>query len=497
MSSFCSPWSTWLVVGVAILLRLCVGLGRYSGADNHPKYGDYEAQRHWMEITTNLPVLDWYRQTPDNDLSYWGLDYPPLTAYQSWLYGKVIEKLDPKSVELHESRGHQHSKLLMRWSVLISDSILIFSSILWANTVRPQQPKRNQLATIAILLAVLLQPPCILIDHGHFQYNGISLGLTLLATVVICKGWHCLGSILYCCAINHKHMALYFAPAFFGYLFGCCLKRGAVKGLGKFFALGFTVIGTFAVLWLPFIQNPAQGNYLAVISRLVPLERGVFEDYVASFWCATKPLLKWKERFDPGSMFRLCTLATVASFTPSMIHQIAKPSQTGFVYSMANSALGFFLFSYQVHEKSILLALLPITMLAVDEPHLAQWLPIVASFSMYPLLERDGLILQYFAMIILYACLPIVELLSNNPPKRPHSPRSTKDILFVSWMWFSGVIMCALHFARAAIPAHGSLPYIHDALFVGFSFVQFLGVYVYLNVRQLARSDLHGKVKTV
>lgn len=48
-------------------------------------YGDFEAQRHWMEITTHLPVSQWYFY----DLEYWGLDYPPLTAYHSWLLGKM------------------------------------------------------------------------------------------------------------------------------------------------------------------------------------------------------------------------------------------------------------------------------------------------------------------------------------------------------------------------------------------------------------------------
>jgi alpha-1,3-glucosyltransferase len=52
-------------------------------------YGDYEAQRHWMEITVNLPTHDWYRNTTDNNLQYWGLDYPPLTAYVSWFFGKM------------------------------------------------------------------------------------------------------------------------------------------------------------------------------------------------------------------------------------------------------------------------------------------------------------------------------------------------------------------------------------------------------------------------
>ena len=46
-------------------------------------YGDYEAQRHWMELTIHLPTRQWYTY----DLQYWGLDYPPLTAYVSWLCG--------------------------------------------------------------------------------------------------------------------------------------------------------------------------------------------------------------------------------------------------------------------------------------------------------------------------------------------------------------------------------------------------------------------------
>lgn len=51
-------------------------------------YGDFEAQRHWMEITIHLPLSKWYTY----DLPYWGLDYPPLTAYHSWLLGKLYVK---------------------------------------------------------------------------------------------------------------------------------------------------------------------------------------------------------------------------------------------------------------------------------------------------------------------------------------------------------------------------------------------------------------------
>lgn len=52
-------------------------------------FGDYEAQRHWMEITVNLTPVEWYKNSSNNDLLYWGLDYPPLTAYHSYLNGKM------------------------------------------------------------------------------------------------------------------------------------------------------------------------------------------------------------------------------------------------------------------------------------------------------------------------------------------------------------------------------------------------------------------------
>jgi len=74
-----------LILMVAAVFRWSVGLWGHSGFQQLPIHGDFEAQRHWMEITTHLPVSMWYFY----DLEYWGLDYPPLTAYHSWLCGKV------------------------------------------------------------------------------------------------------------------------------------------------------------------------------------------------------------------------------------------------------------------------------------------------------------------------------------------------------------------------------------------------------------------------
>jgi alpha-1,3-glucosyltransferase len=60
------------------MTRMYAFIGMSStGNGTPPMFGDYEAKRHWMELTIHLPIREWYTY----DLQYWGLDYPPLTAY--------------------------------------------------------------------------------------------------------------------------------------------------------------------------------------------------------------------------------------------------------------------------------------------------------------------------------------------------------------------------------------------------------------------------------
>jgi hypothetical protein len=80
----------WLAVTFGILLRVMVSVQPHSGLANPPMFGDYEAQRHWQEVTVNLPIEKWYFNSTENNLMYWGLDYPPITAYHSWIVGQVI-----------------------------------------------------------------------------------------------------------------------------------------------------------------------------------------------------------------------------------------------------------------------------------------------------------------------------------------------------------------------------------------------------------------------
>lgn len=71
------------------------------------------------------------------------------------------------------------------------------------------------------------------------------------------------------------------------------------------------------------------------------------------------------------------------------------------------------LVSLQVHEKSILLPLLPITLLCPQLPGPALWLPAIACFSMWPLLSRDGLTAAYPACLLLWGAVALLALDSD------------------------------------------------------------------------------------
>ena len=168
---------TWSIV---ILLRVLIGFQPHSGQDNyhglHSAYGgDFEAQRHWMELTLHLPLGEWYWY----DLAYWGLDYPPLSAYQCWLCGYLSHYLvGPESVALVHSRGWEHPthKAFMRGTVIVFD-ILLYGSAAWTivrhiccmhyrEKETAKNDKQRWIFFTTLFGFAMAQPAILLIDHG-------------------------------------------------------------------------------------------------------------------------------------------------------------------------------------------------------------------------------------------------------------------------------------------------------------------------------------------
>jgi alpha-1,3-glucosyltransferase len=109
-------------------------------------------------------------------------------------------------------------------------SVVFSSSCESSSPAAAAASSQQQRQQLFVLAAVLLQPASIIIDHGHFQYNCISLGLAVLAAVAIGKRKDVLGSVLFCLSLNHKQMGLFYAPAFFAHLLGRCLQQPTHTG---------------------------------------------------------------------------------------------------------------------------------------------------------------------------------------------------------------------------------------------------------------------------
>lgn len=399
-----------LILFCAILLRCCVTFHPHSGEAKPPMYGDYEAQRHWQEITLNLPISQWYINTTDNDLQYWGLDYPPLTAYHSLLLGHIANTVDPSFVRLHESRGietaaHKH---FMRLTVLVADILTYIPAIAYFVTnvcLRDRAQKgevRDRSRTrYLILTTALIYPGLIVIDHGHFQYNCVSLGLFVTAVAAVARDSFALGSILFVLALNYKQMELYHALPFFFYTLGSFrAKSRDSRRLVGLVGVSFTVLATFYVIWLPFLRS--RDSFVGALLRLFPFARGIFEDKVANVWCAINVVYKLREILTNAQLAKVCLAATMCAVAPSCVHLYRSPGKDAFILALINSALAFFLFSFQVHEKSILLVAVPVSLHLHNDPLPCFWFLIISSFSMLPLFIKDGLYLVYVVTMIIY-----------------------------------------------------------------------------------------------
>ena len=295
------------------------------------------------------------------------------------------------------------------------------------------------------LVAFLMQPATILVDHGHFQYNTVMLGFVIAALSSIYAGrllWSC---IFFVAALGYKQMALYYSPIIFAYLLGSCLTPR--MRVGRFFGIATITTISLAALFaplllgslydanrgipltnttttpalldiLPFKPNPQSTYYIPLLQlaqslhRIFPFARGVFEDKVANFWCALNTIYKIRNLEPLIPLPRLSLYLTLASTLGPMLLIGAIPRRSLLPYALASSAWAFYLFSFQVHEKSILLPLLPMTLLLGSRNGLTKqfrawigWANMVGTWTLYPLLKRDGLRTPYFVITMLWAYL--------------------------------------------------------------------------------------------
>ena len=254
----------------------------------------------------------------------------------------------------------------MRLSVILSDlivfipSCILFVTLLLKNHSRESQIQVHIIQDLFmyILLSLLLSPSLLLIDHAHFQYNSVCLGFVILAITAVQLDWDCLGSFFFVMAIGYKQIALYYSLVFFIWLLRKCIQQHVssfsishIQSFIHLIKIGVTVIVSFSLLFLPFcIYLPSNLTPLqslqAVITRMFPWNRWLFEDKVASFWCTLNNVVKLNSHFSFNQMKNLCLIGTIISIIPSLYMLTKHADLECVLYCLFECSIGFFLFSY-------------------------------------------------------------------------------------------------------------------------------------------------------
>lgn len=311
------------------------------------------------------------------------------------------------------------------------------------------------IGSVATLL-LLLQPCLILIDHIHFQYNGFLSGFLLLSIDSIVRDKYALASLWFTILINLKHIYLYCAPAFGMYvLCAHCLAKPSKGGstvlnrlswlLKRTLKLGLVVMSVTIVAFLPFATSVA--SFKQVINRLFPFKRGLTHAYWApNIWAlynlldkvlahffnpppyvkfdlesisggnrinsqpsSTSGLVQeYKHQYlpsiSPTTTFALAGLFTIPLIV-KLVFNVGKKSPRLFLECLTSISFTSYIFGWHVHEKAILLVLLPLTLASLLNRNLADTflrLTLAGIYSNFPLLYQPAEYLTKVCILVSY-----------------------------------------------------------------------------------------------
>nr|CAG8570506.1 11650_t:CDS:2 [Entrophospora candida] len=346
---------------------------------------DFEVHRNWLAITHSLPISKWYYE----DTSEWTLDYPPFFAWFEWVLSKFATFYDDEMVKVENSNySSQETIYFQRTTVILSELILYYALIKYIN-ISKEENKKDLLNIIAI--SIFLNP-------GFLMGNDLLCGITF--------------AIL----LNFKHIFLYLSPAYFIYLLrNYCFKNTTdIKesknfSIKNFLILGASVIIIFLISFGPFMYLNQIGQ---VFGRLFPFKRGLCHAYWApNFWAlysaldrvlivAGKQLGLELNEAAVDSVTRglvgdvdfaiLPTIKPIYTFIITLMFQLF-PTYMNFLKSLISCGYSSFLFGWHVHEKAVLLVLIPFSLIVSENYHLLRTFMILSTsglISLLPLLFK-------------------------------------------------------------------------------------------------------------
>ncbi|KAK4952264.1 glycosyl transferase [Elasticomyces elasticus] len=348
--------------------------------------------------------------------SEWTLDYPPFFAYFEWLLSQAAQYADSAMLVIKNLRYDSWQTLYFQRVTVISTELVLIYAL---HSYIKSAPSASKKTSHAAALSVLLSPGLLIIDHIHFQYNGFLYGILVLSIVLARKKATLLYSgFLFAALLCLKHIYLYLAPAYFVYLLRAyCLGSRSVFDIRflNILKLGVGIVTIFSLAFGPFVLWGQLGQ---LMGRLFPFSRGLCHAYWApNLWAMysfadrvliyVAPYLKLSVNQEalssvtrglvgdtnfavlPDIPPKLTFAMTLAAQLPPLVKLFSQPSWETFVGALTLCGYASFLFGWHVHEKAILLVIIPFSLLAVkDRRYLGAFRPLAVAghVSLFPLL---------------------------------------------------------------------------------------------------------------
>ncbi|KAK4535560.1 hypothetical protein CDCA_CDCA05G1585 [Cyanidium caldarium] len=258
-----------------------------------PYSTDFGVHWHWKRQLAVQPLRQWYTEGTGAPF----LDYPPWFGYWEAAWGRVARTL---RIEWRPGGALTAAPAAVvafqRATVLLGDSALLWGT--WRLLQQSQFDDPPRLAWHAV--SVWAHPGLLLVDHVHFQYNGMVIGVLLAALADWGALWQRRRSrdrkrprgratagragraaMLYAAAVCLKHTtALGVAPA----VAAMALSVGAWRQPEVWLGGGAVLASALLPFWVSgrAAGMPARSFWAALLHRLVPLgERGLLHAYWA------------------------------------------------------------------------------------------------------------------------------------------------------------------------------------------------------------------------
>ncbi|XP_017091387.2 probable dolichyl pyrophosphate Glc1Man9GlcNAc2 alpha-1,3-glucosyltransferase [Drosophila bipectinata] len=456
----------WHLVGISIGLKILLIPAYHST--------DFEVHRNWLAITHSLPLNQWYVEAT----SEWTLDYPPFFAYFEWLLSQVAKYVDPRMLEVANLNYDSKATVyFQRLSVIVTDLVYVLGVRSCLGSLGLARDTQQHFAASMILL---LNVGLLFVDHIHFQYNGFLFGILLLGISFLVRRRFLCSAFTFAVLLNFKHIFLYLAPAFGVYLlrFYCLEQVGTKSQIKAFLKLLAVGLFPFAASFGPFWQQIPQ-----VLSRLFPFKRGLTHAYWApNFWAlynsadkvlasalrvkadgagATSGLVQEVKHVVLPSISPPVTFALTVLFMLPILVKLFRSSKSQsplvFLRAVVLCGCSSFVFGWHVHEKAILMVLLPLCLLTVvnrEDARYAYILAIAGYFSLFPLLFDPDLFIPRYSLYMSYVAMLYGQLYRVFPGFR--------GFHVIEWLYVLGFLGIPLyeHLLAHLLGWHRRLPFL-------------------------------------